>query len=106
MQSESECDFNPYPAKLVGALHTAHLYVSILSSRDNLHTLKVTSQDHNITTGAIGLKKRMKKKCIDKNNCTWLGTKANWATVSKLNQTTENWWISMQTAFLISKFVI
>lgn len=54
----SECAVNTYPAKLVGALHTAHLYVSILSSWDNLHTLKVTSQDHHITTWAIGLEKK------------------------------------------------
>lgn len=53
--SGSECAANTYPAKLVGALHTAHLYVPILSSGDNLHTLKVTGQDHHITTGAIGL---------------------------------------------------
>lgn len=48
--SVSEGAANTYPAKLVGALHAAHLYVSILSSRDNLHTLKVTRQDHYITT--------------------------------------------------------
>lgn len=54
----SGCAVNTYPAKLVGALHAAHLYVSILSSRDNLYTLKVTSQDHYITTWAIGLKKK------------------------------------------------
>lgn len=48
--SVSESEVNTYPAKLVRALHAAHLYVSILSSRDNLHTLKVTSQDHHITT--------------------------------------------------------
>lgn len=54
----SECAVNTYPAKLVGALHTAHLYVSILSSRDNLHTVKVTGQDHYITTWAIGLEKK------------------------------------------------
>ncbi len=48
--SVSERAVDTYPAKLVGALHAAHLYVSILSSWDNLHTLKVTSQDHYITT--------------------------------------------------------
>lgn len=53
---------NTYPAKLVGALHTAHLYVSILSSWDNLHALKVTSQDHYITTWAIGLEKTWGQK--------------------------------------------
>lgn len=48
--SVSECAVNTYPAKLEGALHTAHLYVPILSSRDDLHALKVTGQDHYITT--------------------------------------------------------
>lgn len=38
-----------YPAQLVGTLHTANLYVSILSSRDDLNTVKVTGQDHNVT---------------------------------------------------------
>lgn len=41
---------NAYPAKLVGALHTAHLYVSILSSRDNLNAVEVTSQDDYIAS--------------------------------------------------------
>lgn len=44
-----------YPAKLVGALHTAHLDVSVLSSRDDLHTLKIAGQDHNITAGPVRL---------------------------------------------------
>lgn len=77
--SVSECAVNTYPAKLVGALHTAHLYISILSSRDNLHTLKVTSQDHYIATGAIGLEKKG----------TWGGPKSDQAIINKLNQTTE-----------------
>lgn len=69
--SVSECAANTYPAKMVGALHASHLYVSILSSRDNLHTLKVTSQDHNITTRAIGLKEVMKMGELDiiKSRC-------------------------------------
>lgn len=44
---ESRCD--TYPAQLVGALHAAHLYVSILSSWDDLNTVKVTRQDHHVT---------------------------------------------------------
>lgn len=47
-----------YPAELVGALHTAHLDVTILSSWDDLYTVKITGQDHNITARAIGLEDR------------------------------------------------
>lgn len=47
-----------YPAQLMGALHTAHLDVSILSARDDLDTLKVTGQDDNVTAGPIGLQKQ------------------------------------------------
>jgi len=46
-----------YPAKLLRALHTANLDVSILSSRNNLNTLKITCEDHDITARAICLKK-------------------------------------------------
>lgn len=49
---------NTYPAELVGALHAAHLDVSILSSGDDLHTVEVAGQDHHVAAGAVGLEGR------------------------------------------------
>lgn len=66
MQKETEHTVNTHPAKLLRALHTANLYVSILSSRNDLNTVKVASQDHNITTWAVSLKNEDKKNCIRK----------------------------------------
>lgn len=53
---------NTYSAELVGALHTAHLDVSILSSWDDLYTVKVTGQDHNITARTVGLRDRLEEE--------------------------------------------
>ena len=52
------CVRETHPAKLVGALHTAHLYVSMLGPRDYLHTLKITGQDDNVTARAVSLEDR------------------------------------------------
>lgn len=53
---------NTYPTELVGALHTAHLDVSVLSSWDDLYTVKITGQDYNITARTVGLRDRWEEK--------------------------------------------
>ena len=44
---------------LVRTLHTADLDVSMLSTRDDLHTFKVTCQNNNITAWSIRLKRKV-----------------------------------------------
>lgn len=56
------CWEGTHSAQMVRALHTAHLDIPMLSSGDDLYTLKVAGQYDDVTAGAIGLRQTVKEE--------------------------------------------